>query len=119
MPEDLTSLIRSLELEVLRPETRESALRLDQLLSYDFLEFGESGKRYTKLQILDLLPKQREMECRIDDFKVTKISENTMLATYRLEKDGKSRSLRSSLWQFRDARWQIVFHQGTPQKDHA
>ena len=41
---DVEGLLRGLELELLRPELRESAGRLANLLADDFREFGSSGR---------------------------------------------------------------------------
>ena len=120
MDDHLATLIKSLELELLHPDVRKSTGRLDQLLSDDFVEFGTSAKRYTRQDILEVLPGQREFQFELHDFSLTWISENAVLAIFRLKKvlpesGEKSSSLRSSLWQHREGRWQILFHQGTPQ----
>ena len=82
------------------------------------MEFGASGKRYTRQDVLEILPEQTEFQFEIHDFSLTRISETAVIATYRLKKEivesgEKSSSLRSSLWQHREGRWQILFHQGT------
>ncbi len=54
----------------------------------------------------------------MSDFKITELSEDVMLATYYIEftdisTSERKESLRSSIWKFRDGRWQMAFHQGT------
>ncbi len=57
----------------------------------------------------------------ISDFHASLLSDGVVLVTYRSARDSRMRSgqtaiaLRSSVWVWRDSRWQIVFHQGTPQ----
>jgi hypothetical protein len=56
MSEDITRSILNLELELLQTDTRQSAQRLSELIADDFREFGESGKRYGKIDVLQALP---------------------------------------------------------------
>jgi hypothetical protein len=46
--------IRALEQSLLTPTVRSSAEELDRVLSDDFLEFGSSGRAYTKEQVIPL-----------------------------------------------------------------
>jgi hypothetical protein len=122
MKSELADLIKILELELLRPETRQSRHRLDELIANDFVEFGESGKRYTKHDLLNVLPTLGVIFYTLLDFEARAVAPEIILATYRIEsKAGTSgpvkRSMRSSLWQYHNNRWQIVFHQGTPLKN--
>ena len=122
MDASLTSLIKDLELELLRPDVRSNAARVSLLLADDFMEFGESGKSYTKADVLASLPGTGDTSYTINDFTVHELSSDIALATYLAQKESpgrKTSSLRSSLWQKRDGRWQMVFHQGTPQHNSA
>jgi hypothetical protein len=117
MSKDVTTLIKSLELELLQPGTRSSAERLNEILSDDFLEIGESGNRYDKQSILKLLPTLGNTKYILSDFRVLKISSDALLASYSIEKEidasgTNSHSLRISLWQKSNDQWQILFHQG-------
>ena len=120
MDNRLATLIKDLEVELLQPSVRKSTDRLNELLADDFLEFGASGSRYNKHDVLEHLSKLDEVKYTVHDFATVQISPDTILATYRAEKKGldsgeKSFSLRSSLWQNRNGQWQVFFHQGTPQ----
>ena len=120
MEDQLHSVIESLEVELLQNDIRKNTKRLSELIADDFIEFGASGKRYNKKIILDSLPNQEEVRYLVQDFSLIQLSPNTVLATYRLEMDNIfkgefSVSLRSSIWQFRNNNWKIMFHQGTPQ----
>ena len=118
MKDDLTRIIGGLEVELLQPEVRSNAGRVSELLADDFVEFGESGKRYTKQDVLSALLKPVNVTYSIFDLSVTEISSDVALATYRAQKEDPetgrtSISLRSSLWINRDGKWQMIFHQGT------
>ncbi len=122
MDNQLARLIKDLEVELLQPDVRRSAGRLNELLADDFLEFGASGNRYNKHDVLKHLPKLDEVKYTVHDFATVQISPDTILATYRIEREvldsgEKSFSLRSSLWQNRNGQWQVFFHQGTPQSE--
>ena len=116
----LTTLIKNLEVELLQPSVRKSRERISELLADDFLEFGASGCRVNKDDVLEHLPKLTQAKYTVHDFATIQISPNAVLATYRAEKEVLSSgeklfSLRSSLWQKRNEQWQVFFHQGTPQ----
>lgn len=110
--------IRNLELELLDPETRKSPARLNELIGDEFVEFGESGKRYIKHEVLKDLPGSDLERYTMEGFEVRPLAADSVLATYRLRKENNrtgviSWSWRSSVWRLQRGRWQIVFHQGT------
>lgn len=116
---EITNLIKELELSLLKPEIRSSREALNKLISDDFIEFGSSGNKYTKADILERLPSNLEnVEYKVSDFVVDIPSENTAIATFKTERtiNGKDRviSLRSSHWRKTTEGWQIFFHQATP-----
>jgi hypothetical protein len=112
--------IRSLEERLLERRVRSDPDLLGELLAEEFLEFGSSGRAWSKRETLDALREERGARFTISDFQARLISPGAALATYRVhvlaepEPPGPSRSsLRSSIWVHRDGRWQLVFHQGT------
>ena len=110
--------LRELEQILLTSCVRKDAARVSALLADDFREFGSSGTVYSKAEIVSLLQTEEEIQVRMKDFAYQPIAEDTALVTYRSERssgDGvTTAALRSSLWVIRDARWQMLFHQGTP-----
>lgn len=111
--------IKQLETELLQPEVRCSP---DRLLADDFLEFGMSGKRYTKQDVVRLLPQSDGIEYQATDFEARQVVPNVVLLTYgAAAKDTDTGKmvwmLRSSLWKRLDNRWKLVFHKGTPQAE--
>ena len=119
MNHQLAKFIKQLEVELLQPETRKSAKRISELLADDFFEFGMSGEKYTKQDIIELLPKLEGIKYEGIDFEAKEIAPDIILLTYKasvenLNTGEKKWTLRSSLWQKRDGNWQMIFHQGTP-----
>ena len=115
----VTNIIKELELSLLKPEVRSSKEALDKLLADDFTEFGTSGNKYTKADILERLPNTLErVEYTVSDFSVETPSEDVAIATFKTERttDGKDRviSQRSSHWRKIDSGWQMFFHEATP-----
>jgi hypothetical protein len=113
---NIASIIKELELSLLNPEIRSSKGTLDKLLADDFVEFGTSGKKYTKADILERLPNTPErVEYKMSDFTVNTPSENIAIATFKTERttDEKDKviSQRSSHWRKTDKGWQIFFHE--------
>ena len=119
MNQKTKNLIKKLELELLKPEVRKSEEKLNKLLADDFFEIAKDGKRYSKKDIIKILPQRPEEIFIVKDFEIKKIASNTILATYIadreiVETNQKSRTLCSSLWQKKNGKWQMIFFQGTP-----
>lgn len=119
---ELEGYILLLEKELLKPEVRCSKERVSKLLAKDFIEFCSSGKVYVyeENQIIDATIENEVEQWKISNFKIKKLSEQSILATYILTKVNLKQdrcSLRSSIWQFIDNRWQMSFHQGTIIRD--
>ena len=112
----LTVTLRQLEEELLRPDVRRDPQRLTTLLADDFREFGSSGRVFDKSSILIELTTESPAELSLTDFLCRRLSPDSALVTYRSQRtdaSGTRKALRSSLWVYRNGRWQIVFHQGT------
>ena len=111
--------LRTLEEELLQVDVRKSATRLDALLAEGFIEFGTSGRVFDKQHMIDSLWAESPLRLSLTDFKALLLGPGVVLTTYRAVRYGTLdekpiHSLRSSVWRLVDARWQIVFHQGTP-----
>lgn len=94
-----------------------NAKEVSSLLVSEFREYGSSGQIYSKAEIVDRLRSEPSTNLSLRDFEVQPLCSEVVLATYRAIKHqpGASpvESLRSSIWGFRDGRWQMIFHQGT------
>ena len=107
----LKDLLYDLEVQLLKPEVRQSKIELEKLLADDFIEFTSSGKKKNKRDCLDGLatPKMYVL-----NFDIKRLSLDTVLTIYDLiDETRMNESLRSSVWKQIDGRWQMIFHQGT------
>jgi len=117
--EKTASQLRQLEESLLNPAVRRDGERLRTMLTEDFLEFGSSGKVWTRKSIIELLATEKNFYSpSIEDFHCSMLTDKVALVTYRtLRNDGKSgeslESLRSSIWTREDGAWRMRFHQGT------
>lgn len=119
IPAAVVDQLRNLEQSLLDPKIRRSLDVVDRLLAARFVEFGSSGRVYDKQAMLTALAAETPSTLRMSHYEVRVLGADALLATYqtlRLDDAGRpvSRSLRSSVWQQLDGRWQLVFHQGTP-----
>jgi hypothetical protein len=104
-----------LEMQLLQHTTRKSQSQLAKLLADDFVEFGSSGRIFTKKDIIERLPLEEEITFKLTNFQAKYIDENVVLTTFEIEKNvGVKYTLRSSIWKKNKGTWQMVFHQGTP-----
>jgi hypothetical protein len=104
--------IRRCEEELGSSTVRASADALDRLVSDQFVEFGSSGEKFTKRDVIDQMIAHAHVTISLIDFRVLAVSPDVALATYRT-----AGSLRSSIWRREGPYWRIVFHQGTPIAD--
>lgn len=106
------------ELELLTPSVRRDPDRVGALLTEDFVEFGSSGRVWTRDAILDHLAKEVFSPPVIEDFACQPIAKDVVLVTYRAirgdeETGQRSTTLRSSIWLKKAGQWRMRFHQGT------
>lgn len=115
----LSRLLLTLEKALMSHEVRTDVERLRALLAHDFREIGRSGRSYTRADILAALPQEKvPMDVKVDHFETTCLSPTIALVTYTTERqteNGPAKARRSSIWRLEaDAKWRMVFHQGTP-----
>src|ERR1700688_350575 len=112
------SQLRTLEMDLLRPEIRRDPEMLASLLAEEFCEFGSSGRIYTRDEIVNLLSAESQWTFSVTDFSVKVLAAGAALVRYQASRHSESlpqgsKSLRSSLWVLREDRWKMLFHQGT------
>lgn len=115
---DPAAHIRACEEALLDPAVRRNREQVAALLADDFLEFGASGRVWSRKQILELLATEAYQPPVMEDFVCRKIAEGVLLVTYRTvrtkpETGEKVAALRSSLWTIESGGWRMRFHQGT------
>ncbi|WP_191905623.1 DUF4440 domain-containing protein [Microbacterium caowuchunii] len=114
----MTDLIASAwegETSLLTAQTRTDAVHLDRLLAADFREIGQSGRPWTRADIIAALLESDDevLGATLSDCDGRVIGPDTVLLTYRLESRGRT-SRRSSLWRRERGTMRCFFHQGTP-----
>lgn len=82
----------------------------------DFVEFGRSGRRYDRSNIMDGEP--RSLEATLEALRVDPVADDVAITTYRstlrVEGHPDEHANRSSVWVRVDGNWRLRFHQGTP-----
>lgn len=116
--EDITLHLRGSEEALLDPAVRRDRTRVGELLADDFVEFGSSGRMWTRNEILDLLAGETHEPIHMADFECALLAEDVALITYRASRTDALRgirisSLRSSIWTKKPGGWRLRFHQGT------
>ena len=87
------------------------------LLADEFVEFGASGKVWTKPEVVAAMASSQPIERTFEELTVRELSPSICLVTYRvIDATPRSASLRSSLWRRDGETWQMLFHQGTSVK---
>lgn len=113
----LTAALHELEERLLNPAVRHERAAVSALLADDFVEYGASGRVFTKAEILDLLAAESPQRIEMTEFVARLVAPDVALVTYRAARRSQSGqdavSLRSSLWIHHGHRWQLLFHQGT------
>ena len=113
MPFGVEQELERLERSLLQPEVRRSEAVVD-LLAEDFLEFGSSGRVYTKAQVLEALRAETPVDFTVSDLKVQLLESDVGVVTYRALRHSHPpvHTLRSSIWERREGRWQMTHHLG-------
>ncbi|MFJ4228341.1 RNase H family protein [Paenarthrobacter nicotinovorans] len=105
----------ALERELLRPDVRADIGRIGVLLHPDFAEIGSSGRYWTRDAMMMALEEGPGEATELELLSADRLSENTILLTYRsLSHTGSA--LRSSVWSLDRGQWRLRFHQGTLEK---
>jgi hypothetical protein len=82
-PDDLAAELKGLEEELLVPAVRKST-RLTELLADDFIEFGSSGRIYTKSNLVAVPLAEAPVARTTSNFKVTSLAPDFALLTYKI-----------------------------------
>ncbi len=100
------------ELRLLQRQTRQSAPEIDVLLDPEFLEFGASGRRLSRDEIISALLTEEGDSIAARDVKAVRVAGGVVLVTYVTDQ-GDRRCNRSSIWRLTPAGWRCFFHQGS------
>lgn len=108
--------LRELEESMWRTNMRSNREYMERTLSPDFFELGQSGRVYTRKDILDAPPQEIRARLPLKHFNAHPITEDAVLVTYISETAADKVKIgnRSSIWVKTRKGWQLRFHQGTP-----
>lgn len=111
--------LERLELMLMDPEVRRDRERVSHWLAEDFIEFGSSGRVWTRQSTLELLATEAYAPPLVEDFACRVLAPDVVLLTYRAVRNDAlsgehTATFRSSLWTRKSGSWQMRFHQGTP-----
>ncbi|MBC1434340.1 DUF4440 domain-containing protein [Listeria rocourtiae] len=113
MDEKLKTQLQNLEEQLLTPKVRLSRQALREILAEEFFEIGSSGRILHREEPISENG-IGEVQMELSDFNIQELSEDVVLATYRIFNVPENQySLRSSIWRYKDDKWKLVFHQGT------
>ncbi|MBT9504437.1 MAG: nuclear transport factor 2 family protein [Burkholderiaceae bacterium] len=112
--------LTQLEHAMWQESTRFDVVFQEARFAADFMEFGRSGRTYTRSQIIrtDRSP----INATLTNFQVHAVDVSTALVTYDSDavyNGDVEHAHRSSIWTRGDNGWQMRFHQGTPFKPDA
>lgn len=96
-------------------DTRFDMKYMEQILHAEFIEFGCSGRRYTRDDTLDITGTKIQIKLPFDNLKIQRMSKTVVQVTYisEVQYDTLQVCNRSSIWLYHNDRWQLYFHQGT------
>ncbi|WP_244073263.1 DUF4440 domain-containing protein [Nitrosomonas sp. PY1] len=115
----MTECIQQLELKLLHHDWTENPKSLDQLLSADFEEIDTNGIIHSRSEVIQwLLHKNKAIRWSLDNFRIKLLTQDCALAIYTASKHQDSayirnESIRSSIWQYQDQQWKMIFHQAS------
>ena len=113
--QDVQTVI-DLELRLLRPEVRAQPGAAEALLHPGFSEFGASGRRWGRTEMLAALAAEQaggeEPAITATEMTGTRLADDVIHLTYLSQRAGR-RALRSSIWLRTPDGWRVYFHQGT------
>lgn len=119
MNEKTAQHLQYLEQSLLSPAVRRDRDRVAGMLAEDFMEFGSSGKTWTRAQVLEMLGAGEETAApAVQDLQCRPIADGVVLVTYKTVRTNEATgrtvvTLRSSIWSMKAGFWQLRFHQGT------
>jgi hypothetical protein len=115
---DVAAHLFASENALLDPAVRRDRRKVLALLAEEFVEFGSSGRVWSRNEIVDHMESEDFSPVAIEDFACREIAADVMLVTYRSvgtnqEPGEPSIALRSSIWVRKSEGWLLRFHQGT------
>lgn len=112
----MVELLLKLEMSLWIESTRNSNKYMESILHESFYEIGQSGKKWTKSDILAEKPLSLETRFPLTELSIKELHDDSYLISYKVEytvNDLVRKSYRSSIWLKQEDSYQLLFHQGT------
>lgn len=119
--QDVQAVIE-LELRLQKPEVRAEPADVEALLHPGFSEFGASGRRWGRTEMVAALAAEQAageepageepVFSTATEMTGTRLADDVIHLTYVSQRAGR-RALRSSIWLRTPDGWRVYFHQGT------
>jgi hypothetical protein len=118
---DVLEELRAREPIFHRPQFGTTRADFESMMHPDFWEIGASGHRYSKEYVLAELEHRRQSPnedvWEPSQFHRRRLALDVHLLTYMLIQNKIRKTRRSTLWQYTEVGWKILFHQGTIVED--
>jgi hypothetical protein len=114
--QDLVEL-KKLEQGLWTAEFRFDRAWMEAVLAEDFIEFGRSGRIYSRQQCLDVPEDAIDIVMPLPNFEIRPLGADIVQITYTsivTYGDEVERANRSAIWLKTTGGWKLKFHQGTP-----
>ena len=104
-----------------RAELGTTRADFESMMHSGFWEIGASGRRYSREYILAELERRQqhptEDPWETSGFHCRRLAPDLYLLTYTLIQNKIRKTRRTTLWQYTEVGWKILFHQGTMIQD--
>ncbi len=117
LPQEEQAALIEIEESMWRRESRFDLAFQEQHFAQDFVEFGRSGRTYTREQAIRANASPIQAKLPLSNLKVRVLDVNTVQVRYDSEAtyEGEAEyAHRSSIWSRTQSGWVLRFHQGTP-----
>jgi hypothetical protein len=117
--QSIADAVIAAERALLDPAVRTDRAALERWLDPEFTEIGQSGRLWTRDEILDdLLTTDQSgyAAAELTEPQVRELSPDCYLLTYVVQIADR-RTRRSSIWRLHAGQWRMIFNQGTPLSD--
>jgi hypothetical protein len=109
---ELQEHLYTLEERLFHPDREADRTTLVPVFADEYKEFCATGRIYNRDHTVDVLLTHDPHPTTIRNYYVMPLGKDAALATYRASST-HGVSHRSSVWVFREDRWQLLFHQST------
>jgi hypothetical protein len=117
LPQEEQAALIALEESMWRQESRFDLAFQEQHFAEDFVEFGRSGRTYTREQVIRTDASPIKAKLPLSNLKLRVLDVKTVQITYDSEATYGGEveyAHRSSIWSLTEGGWVMRFHQGTP-----